>query len=363
MIRRIREARMFAKALKSPRHPILAHLVPVRRCNLSCTYCNEFDQVSSPVALETVLERVDRLAELGTTAVHLSGGEPMLHPELGRIIRRIRDRGMLAGLLTNGLLLSQKTIEELNDSGLDHLQISIDNLVPNEVSKKSLRVLDKKLELMARYAKFDVSINSVLGKGIDPNEALEIARRSHGLGFGGSVGILHDGEGQLKPLSGLHQEVYFRIKELKKPLFRAASHNPFQENLIQGVPNQWHCSAGSRYLYICEEGLVHYCSQQRGHPGIPLADYTEADLDREYSSVKECAPFCTVSCVHRVAWMDRLRSDPHRALKEFFPAPEGEEWTSAQLPLPVRALAGLFLPNASQKPRRLSRLASRILGV
>lgn len=314
--------------------------------------------------VDSVFERVDRLAALGTSAVHLSGGEPMLHPDLTGIIRRIRSHDMLAGLLTNGLLLSERTIAQLNAAGLDHLQISIDNLVPNEVSKKSLRVLAKKLELMAKHAEFDVSINSVLGPGMDPEEALTIARRAVGLGFSSSVGILHDGEGQLQPLSPQHRDIYAKIKDLDKPLFRAASHNPFQENLIRGRANRWHCPAGSRYLYICEDGLVHYCSQQRGHPAIPLADYTARDLEREYESVKGCAPFCTVSCVHRVAWMDRLRIDPKRAIQEFFPAPEGEEWSGKQLPWSVRILTGLFLPDEeTRRPRLLSRAALRLLGL
>ncbi|MGH7589320.1 MAG: radical SAM protein, partial [Gemmatimonadota bacterium] len=65
-------------AFKSDRHPVLAHVVPIRCCNLSCAYCNEFDKHSAPVPLDEMLRRIDRLADLGTTAVHLSGGEPLL---------------------------------------------------------------------------------------------------------------------------------------------------------------------------------------------------------------------------------------------------------------------------------------------
>ena len=79
---------------------------------------------------------------------------------------------------------------------------------------------------------------------------------------------------------------------------------------------------GSRYLYICEQVLVHYCSEQRDirHP---LEKYTEADLDREYSTVKPCAPFCTVSCVHRVAMLDLMRNQPREALSVFSPGNAG----------------------------------------
>ena len=80
--RRTREIRMIARGLASTEHPMLAHIIPMRRCNLSCAYCNEYDDHSKPVPLETMYERVDRLADLGTTIVTISGGEPLLHPDL-----------------------------------------------------------------------------------------------------------------------------------------------------------------------------------------------------------------------------------------------------------------------------------------
>jgi len=90
--------------------------------------------------------RVDKLAELGTTIITISGGEPLLHPELDSIIRRIRDHGAIATLISNGYLLTPERIRQLNRAGLDYLQISIDNVKPDEVSQKSLKVLDRKLQ-------------------------------------------------------------------------------------------------------------------------------------------------------------------------------------------------------------------------
>ena len=94
---------MFVRAMQSASHPILAQIVPIRRCNLDCAYCNEYDKTSAPVPLETMLQRVDRLAGLGTTIITLSGGEPTLHPDLDAIVRRIRVHGAIATLITNGL--------------------------------------------------------------------------------------------------------------------------------------------------------------------------------------------------------------------------------------------------------------------
>jgi len=308
MHRRYREWRMIAKGLASRDHPILAHLIPIRRCNLDCTYCNEYDKVSPPVPIETLHRRIDKLAELGTTVITISGGEPLLHPELDEVVRRIRGHGMMAGMITNGYLLTVERIQRLNQAGLEHLQISIDNVTPDDVSKKSLKVLDKKLQLLAEHAEFHVNINSVVGGGIhNPEDALVVAHRALALGLTSTVGIIHDGEGQLRPLGDVERRIYSTIKALGKASYARVNH--FQDNIANGQPNHWRCRSGGRYLYICEKGLVHYCSQQRGYPAVPLEHYTTDDVRREYYTKKDCAPYCTVSCVQQVATVDFWR-DP-----------------------------------------------------
>jgi MoaA/NifB/PqqE/SkfB family radical SAM enzyme len=303
---RLREVRKLTWRGISKRSPILAHIIPMRRCNLACTYCNEFDDFSDPVPLDEMKRRIDKLASLGTAIVTISGGEPLLHPDLDEVIRHIRKRGMIAGLITNGYLLVPERIERLNKAGLEHLQISIDNVQPDEVSKKSLKVLDQKLENLAKYSVFQVNINSVLGSGVkNPEDALEVAHRAMSLGFTSTVGIIHDSNGQLQPLGPHEREIFEEIMSLGKHSF--SRFNSFQHNIAAGKPNQWRCRSGSRYLYICENGLVHWCSQQRGMPAVPLATYTQADLDREYLTVKPCAPYCTVSCVQQVAILDNWR--------------------------------------------------------
>src|SRR5882762_7266745 len=93
---KLRHASFISRALLSSRHPVLAHLIPMRRCNLACGYCNEYDAVSEPVPLEVMLRRVDRLGELRTGVVTISGGEPLMHPALEAIVARVRERGMVA---------------------------------------------------------------------------------------------------------------------------------------------------------------------------------------------------------------------------------------------------------------------------
>jgi MoaA/NifB/PqqE/SkfB family radical SAM enzyme len=87
--------------------------------------------------------------------------------------------------------------------------------------------------------------------------------------------------------------------------------NQFQEDLAHGRPHNWRCRAGARYLYVCEDGLVHYCSQQRGYPGVPLESYTLEDVRREFYTEKPCAKYCTIACVQQVAMLDNWRAPQH----------------------------------------------------
>ena len=308
--RNLRGARAAIRAVLSTDHPLLAHIIPVRRCNLACTYCNEFDDFSKPVATESMFQRVDKLSALGTSVITISGGEPLLHPELDAIITRIRKGGMIAGMITNGYLLTPDRVQKLNRAGLEWLQISIDNVTPDDVSKKSLKVLDKKLQVLAEFADFHVNINSVVGGGVrNPQDALTIGKRAMELGFSSTIGIIHDGSGQLQPLNDEERHIYHEMQSFEKRRFTRI--NAFQDNIALGRPNHWRCRAGGRYLYICEDGLVHYCSQQRGYPGIPLERYSVSDLRREFVTEKSCAPHCTVSCVHQVSIFDSWRAPQH----------------------------------------------------
>ena len=312
--RRVRELRMIAKGLWSTDHIVQAHIIPMRRCNLSCTYCNEYDDTSKPVDVTVILDRVDHLAKLGTTLIMISGGEPLLHPDLDLIINRVHHHGIIAGMITNGYLLTAARIQRLNDAGLDHLQISIDNVMPDEVSKKSLKVLDKKLQLLQENELFHVNINSVLGGGVKfPSDAVKIGKRALEMGFSTTVGIIHDGQGQAKALGETEMSVYREFKVLAKRSF--ARFGKFQDRIAQGQSSEWRCRAGARYMYICEDGLVHYCSQQRGFPGVPLLGYTKSDMRREFLTEKGCAPNCTVSCVHMTSLIDFWRAPQTLAQK------------------------------------------------
>jgi len=300
--------RFLTRAVGSRYTPLLAQVVVTRRCNLACGYCNEYDDFSPPVPLADLLARVDHLAGLKTASITFTGGEPLLHPDLDKVIRAARNHGMIVTMITNGFRLTRAWIDRLNAAGLQGMQVSIDNLKPDDISMKSLHSVEGKLELLSKHARFKVNVNSVLGvTGERTQDVVTVAETAAKYGLQHSVGVLHDHTGTLKPLSPEQMDAYAKVTKISPSMVHSLNYWLFQKNLMHGQPNDWKCRAGARYLYVAEDGKVHWCSQQRGYPGIPVLEYTKDDIRREFHTEKSCSPTCTLSCVHQMSMFDGYR--------------------------------------------------------
>ena len=301
-----RVALKLARALANPYRPLMAHVVVTRRCNLSCGYCHEYDKESAPVPLKTLCDRVEHLARLQTVLVTLTGGESLLHPDLEKLVAHIRELGMVPVMNTNGYLLTRERILALNEAGLFALQISVDNVEPNETTAKSLRPLRRKLKLLADHAQFRVRVNTVLGTG-DPSEALEVAQAVSSLGFDAKVSLVRDAYGKVVKLDDRSRAIYDQINAMGR---RAPSYlsEDFQLALMDDGEVNWKCRAGARYFTVCEKGLVHLCESSHGQPGIPLAAYSIIHIVKAFHMRKSCAPTCAVAYAHQASRADRWRA-------------------------------------------------------
>jgi MoaA/NifB/PqqE/SkfB family radical SAM enzyme len=298
-------AALVSSALVEPYRPLLAHLVVTRRCNLSCGYCVEYDATSPPVPTPALRARIDQLARLRTVIVTLTGGETLLHPDVVALVAAVRERGMIPALNTNGLLLTAETIRALSRAGLYALQLSVDAVRPNPVTKKSLKPLLPKLELLAEHATFRVRVNTVLGAA-PAEETLEVVKTSMAFGFDPKCSLMRQPDGRLAPLDAKARQVYAEISRLEGRRLGLFGER-FQDDLLRDGRVEWKCRAGARFFHVCEDGRVHLCAPRWGAPGTPLAEYSEADLRRTFSERKRCADKCPVAYAHNVSQLDRFR--------------------------------------------------------
>jgi PqqA peptide cyclase len=110
---------------------LLAELT--HRCPLQCPYC------SNPLALDKRSAELDTATwkrvfteanEIGVLQLHLSGGEPTARPDLAEIIEHCANLELYTNLITSGVMLDEKRLGTLIDAGLDHVQLSLQDVDP-----------------------------------------------------------------------------------------------------------------------------------------------------------------------------------------------------------------------------------------
>lgn len=156
-------------------------------CNLNCVYCSLDSTPHLPrseiLSYEEIRYVVEIAASLGINKVRLTGGEPLVRPNLSKLVRLL---SQVAGiddisLTTNGILLS-KCAAELKEAGLKRVNVSLDTLKPDRF--KRITGSDKLGEVLsgieaAHRAGLDpVKINMVVLQGINDDETIDFARKS-----------------------------------------------------------------------------------------------------------------------------------------------------------------------------------------
>lgn len=285
--------------------PFLTQLVIIRKCNLSCTYCNEFDKTSEPVPLEVLKARAKKLKDLGAFSICLTGGEPTMHPDLFELIRYCRFdlKFLKTVMITNGYYLKPEFIEKLNEAGLQGLQISIDGVKPNDVTVKVLDVLRKRLGYLRDHAQFKVVVSGVVG-ACPPEESYEVIKFAKDMGFQPRVLLIHGPDGQVK-LNDEELKAYRAIKKMIPKTYYEFS--DYRDEIIRTGSAPFKCRAGSRYLYVDEFGIVTWCSQTRDAFRKDLMDYTFDDLKEQFTTYKSCQDKCTLGCVRSASSYDNWR--------------------------------------------------------
>lgn len=113
------------------RYPIeFAQIEITNRCNLHCLHCANDSGDPSPDELTTedVLSAIDKLSSLGVYVITLTGGEPLLHPDLFEIVEHARKAPMTVGIFTNGTLITEEHVKRFKKLGVKQFAVSIDSM-------------------------------------------------------------------------------------------------------------------------------------------------------------------------------------------------------------------------------------------
>ncbi|MFW6048511.1 MAG: GTP 3',8-cyclase MoaA, partial [Candidatus Natronoplasma sp.] len=147
-----------------------------QECNLRCFYChNEGEEQglqNTSLRLVEIKRLLETASELGMYKVKYSGGEPLLHPEIEKIIEYSSDLMEDVSLTTNGVLLDRNA-KKLRDAGLDRVNVSLDVIDPETyeeiTGEPKLFKVKKGIERANEVGLFPVKINMLLMEGLNEN--------------------------------------------------------------------------------------------------------------------------------------------------------------------------------------------------
>jgi pyrroloquinoline quinone biosynthesis protein E len=151
--------------------PLAALLELTHRCPLQCPYCSnplELERAKGELSTAEWMRVLDEAAELGVLQVHFSGGEPAVRRDLPDLVAHARRAGLYSNLITSGVTLDEPRIARLAEAGLDHVQLSIQD-VDHQTAAHIANypgVQGKKLAFarMVRAAGLPLTINAVVNR-------------------------------------------------------------------------------------------------------------------------------------------------------------------------------------------------------
>jgi PqqA peptide cyclase len=150
--------------------PPMAILAEVtHRCPLQCPYCSnplELDRVANELDTESWCRVLDEAAALGVLQVHFSGGEPLVRRDLATLVRHAARAGLYTNLITSAVLLDQRRFDELVAAGLDHVQISFQDVDDAEGDRvafyRNAQRLKREAAARVQAAGLPLTVNAVV---------------------------------------------------------------------------------------------------------------------------------------------------------------------------------------------------------
>ncbi len=280
--------------------PIAAHLYVTDQCNLDCHYCTEYDNSVPHPSLDDVKMWVEKIKDLGCIRIGIQGGEPLLHPDIVEIVRFCKSLNLRTSMSTNGFKLTRTLIKGFEEAGLDSLQVSVDKMTPIPSTRKSLKTIIPKIEML-KESRLNFNITGVLFKD-SLSEAKEVLEYGYANDIEIHSRLVHDGPpGTYDAETGAKDElealVDFQIKQKRKGRRVHTTEYLFdyQKSLLNGNKMDWTCIAGYKYFFVSATGKFWFCSMNR-EPNVDLMDVTP-ELLKSFNHKKDCQDGCGVYCI------------------------------------------------------------------
>jgi MoaA/NifB/PqqE/SkfB family radical SAM enzyme len=283
------------------RKPLQCSLYVTDQCNLDCAYCTEYDNSRPHPRLDDLKKWIRKIRELGTMRIALVGGEPLVHPNIVELVRYCRELGFATSLTTNGFLLTRKLLAELEDAGLQVMQISVDRMTPSPITKKSFKTILPKLDYF-RDSKISLHITGVICADTLP-ESRAVLETGLSRGIPTEVRLVHaDPLQRFRVDRGPREELETFIdsmierKRRGEKIHTSEAILKYQRSLLRGERVDWTCMAGYKLFFVSAQGKFWICSMV--HTDKHIMDVTLDDLYANYrkkSCQKGCGVYCAVS--------------------------------------------------------------------
>ncbi len=256
--------------------PLFASLVVNYTCNLACSFCRAWHSADGarpgrPLAPRDLDLALEDLARLGCLGVGITGGEPLLRKDLGRIVAAIRERGMLVHVNTNGTLLDDARAQELIACGVDSFNISVDAAAAElhdalrgreGAHRGALQGVSALLRARHGASSPRVVVVSVVDVATDLDALMALAE---GLGVDG-IGFIprHAFGEEIQPLATQEEARALVAKLLEwrarsSLIDNSAAYLGLFDSAVLGRPHDLVCHAGAGHVVFDMQGAVYPC--------------------------------------------------------------------------------------------------------
>jgi MoaA/NifB/PqqE/SkfB family radical SAM enzyme len=272
---------------------ILSHGINAR-CNLSCKFCEYWSQLGKEMSTPEIMRMLDEAKNFGIGVYNAWTVEPLLRPDLPRILRHAEELGFVTSLITNGHFLRRRAHELTN---LDILSVSVDGISGyRDIRGGDIQEVIEGIKT-AKYEGHDVRINCVIcGKNLQELE--ELVKLAESLAVWISFEPINESEEidervwdemGLRDLPA-YQNSVDKLIELKRggaPIINSLTYL----NMIKTMDPKFRCHASDIIMHVTSEGIIQNCrvvKENLGNVSDGVTEVWNASQHRRQKITNNC---------------------------------------------------------------------------